>query len=117
MDNGAARSRLASLAVADKPQAKPLWVRGGAIRFSQVSHHYGRGEGGLDRLSLDVAAGPAGKSAYSHVAGYRQVIRVRIVRDAVHGHSTAKIAGSVGVCIVTTMLNSGPYWTWPTMRK
>jgi ATP-binding cassette subfamily B multidrug efflux pump len=45
------------LAVADKPQATPLPVRGGAISFSQVSHHYGRGEGGLDRLSLDVAAG------------------------------------------------------------
>jgi ATP-binding cassette, subfamily B, multidrug efflux pump len=45
------------LAVADKPQATPLRVRGGAISFSQVSHHYGRGEGGLDRLSLDVAAG------------------------------------------------------------
>ncbi|HEY0000054.1 MAG TPA: ABC transporter ATP-binding protein [Actinoplanes sp.] len=45
------------LAVADKPQAKPLRVRGGAIRFSSVSHHYGRGAGGLDRLCLDVAAG------------------------------------------------------------
>jgi ATP-binding cassette, subfamily B, multidrug efflux pump len=45
------------LAVADKPQSKPLRVHGGAITFSQVSHHYGRGAGGLDRLSLDVAAG------------------------------------------------------------
>ncbi|SDS94678.1 ABC transporter ATP-binding protein [Actinoplanes derwentensis] len=45
------------LAVADKPQAGPLLVRGGAIGFAQVSHHYGRGTGGLDRLSLDVAAG------------------------------------------------------------
>ncbi|MEH1125595.1 ABC transporter ATP-binding protein [Micromonospora sp. CPCC 206061] len=45
------------LAVADKPQATPLRVRGGAISFSRVSHHYGRGEGGLDQLSLDVAAG------------------------------------------------------------
>ncbi|MFG2010423.1 ABC transporter ATP-binding protein [Micromonospora sp. NPDC048868] len=45
------------LAVADKPQATHLRVRGGAITFAQVSHHYGRGEGGLDRLSLDVAAG------------------------------------------------------------
>jgi ATP-binding cassette subfamily B multidrug efflux pump len=45
------------LAVADKPQAAHLRVRGGAIGFSQVSHHYGRGEGGLDRLSLDIAAG------------------------------------------------------------
>lgn len=45
------------LAVADKPDATPLVVRGGAIRFSQVSHHYGRGSGGLDRLSLHVRAG------------------------------------------------------------
>lgn len=45
------------LAVADKPRALTLRVRGGAISFSRVSHHYGRGEGGLDRLSLDVAAG------------------------------------------------------------
>ncbi|WP_238006376.1 ABC transporter ATP-binding protein [Dactylosporangium sp. AC04546] len=45
------------LAVADRPGATELRVRGGAIRFAQVSHHYGRGAGGLDRLSLDVAAG------------------------------------------------------------
>jgi ATP-binding cassette subfamily B multidrug efflux pump len=45
------------LAVPDKPEATPLQVRGGAISFSQVSHHYGRGGGGLDRLSLDVATG------------------------------------------------------------
>ncbi|MFV2114609.1 ABC transporter ATP-binding protein [Micromonospora sp. LOL_025] len=45
------------LAVADRPGATELRVRGGAITFAQVSHHYGRGGGGLDRLSLDVAAG------------------------------------------------------------
>jgi ATP-binding cassette subfamily B multidrug efflux pump len=45
------------LAVADKTQATPLRVGGGAISFSQVSHHYGRGGGGLHRVSLDVAAG------------------------------------------------------------
>jgi ATP-binding cassette subfamily B multidrug efflux pump len=45
------------LAVADKPHAQPLRVRGGAISFAHVSHHYGRGGGGLDRLSLDVAPG------------------------------------------------------------
>lgn len=45
------------LAVVDGPTAKPLRVRGGAISFSEVSHHYGRGGGGLDRLSLDVAVG------------------------------------------------------------
>ena len=30
--------------------------------------------------------------AYSHSAPYQQVIRVRIVRDAAHGYSNAKIA-------------------------
>jgi ATP-binding cassette subfamily B multidrug efflux pump len=45
------------LAVPDRPGATHLPVRGGAIRFSEVSHHYGGGGGGLDRLSLDVAAG------------------------------------------------------------
>ncbi|MGC4790356.1 ABC transporter ATP-binding protein [Micromonospora sp. DT178] len=45
------------LAVPDRPGATELRVRGGAITFAQVSHHYGRSEGGLDRLSLDVAAG------------------------------------------------------------
>ncbi|GAB1692404.1 ABC transporter ATP-binding protein [Krasilnikovia sp. M28-CT-15] len=45
------------LAVADKPGAAALAVRGGAISFARVSHHYGRGAGGLDRLVLDVAAG------------------------------------------------------------
>lgn len=45
------------LAVPDLPDAAPLAVRGGAISFAGVSHHYGRGDGGLDRLSLEVAAG------------------------------------------------------------
>ncbi|MDG6105814.1 ABC transporter ATP-binding protein [Dactylosporangium aurantiacum] len=45
------------LAVPDRPDAAPLVVRGGAISFVAVSHHYGRGDGGLDRLSLDIAAG------------------------------------------------------------
>ena len=30
---------------------------GGAISFTGVSHHYGGSGGGLDRLSLDIAAG------------------------------------------------------------
>ncbi len=45
------------LAVADRPGAGALVVRGGRIRLTAVSHHYGKGEGGLDRVSLDVAAG------------------------------------------------------------
>jgi ATP-binding cassette subfamily B multidrug efflux pump len=58
---GALRRALRTVAqplrVADKPGAIPLAVRGGAIRFRRVSHHYGGGAGGLDRLSLDVGAG------------------------------------------------------------
>jgi hypothetical protein len=39
--------------------------------------------------------------AYSHTAGYQQVIRARIVRDAAHGYSNAKIAGRQSVTIDT----------------
>ncbi|MDP9794444.1 ATP-binding cassette subfamily B multidrug efflux pump [Catenuloplanes nepalensis] len=45
------------LAVEDDPDATPLRVRGGAVTFTQVSHHYGRGARGLDRLDLHVRAG------------------------------------------------------------
>ena len=45
------------LAVRDAPHAAVLPPAKGQIRFDAVSHHYGRGAGGLDRLSLDVAAG------------------------------------------------------------
>ena len=45
------------LAVEDSPKAVILPPAKGRIRFEGVSHHYGRGAGGLDRLDLDVAAG------------------------------------------------------------
>ncbi|MEV0646625.1 ABC transporter ATP-binding protein [Phytomonospora sp. NPDC050363] len=45
------------LAVADVPGAGPLALGGGGIRFEGVSHHYGKGEGGLDGVSLEVSAG------------------------------------------------------------
>jgi ATP-binding cassette, subfamily B, multidrug efflux pump len=45
------------LAVEDSPKAVILPPAEGRIRFEAVSHHYGRGAGGLDRLDLDVAAG------------------------------------------------------------
>jgi ATP-binding cassette subfamily B multidrug efflux pump len=58
---GALRRALRTIAqplrVADKPNAIPLSVRGGAIRFAGVSHHYGGRAGGLDRLSLEIGAG------------------------------------------------------------
>lgn len=43
--------------VTDRPNAGALAVRGGAIRITNVSHHYGTGSGGLDGLSLEIAAG------------------------------------------------------------
>ena len=41
----------------DAPGAPALVVAGGAIGFDAVSHHYGKGAGGLDRVTLEVRAG------------------------------------------------------------
>jgi ABC-type multidrug transport system fused ATPase/permease subunit len=45
----------------DAPGAKPLAFDRGEIVFDGVSHHYGRGAGGLDRISLTIR--PARRSA------------------------------------------------------
>ena len=45
------------ITLTDAPDAVPLKVRAGEIRFDAVSHHYGRGAGGLDRVTLTVAPG------------------------------------------------------------
>ncbi|MEO0653230.1 MAG: ATP-binding cassette domain-containing protein, partial [Pseudomonadota bacterium] len=44
-------------AVVDAPSAPALQVTAGEIRFDAVSHHYGKGAGGLDRVSLTVRPG------------------------------------------------------------
>ena len=49
------------------------------------------------------------KLAYSRTAPYRQVVRVRIVLDAAHGYSSAKIARRRGVVIDTVRLRRGRY--------
>ncbi|MGL4308956.1 MAG: ABC transporter ATP-binding protein [Paracoccaceae bacterium] len=41
----------------DAPGAKPLVLSGGRIELQGLSHHYGRGAGGLDRISLTVEPG------------------------------------------------------------
>lgn len=41
----------------DAPGAKPLVLGGGRIELQGLSHHYGRGAGGLDRISLTVEPG------------------------------------------------------------
>ena len=47
--------------------------------------------------------------AYSHTAGYQQVIRARIVRDAARGYSNAKIAGRQQVTVDTVRRWRGRY--------
>ncbi|MCE8544350.1 ABC transporter ATP-binding protein [Ruegeria pomeroyi] len=41
----------------DAPDARPLELSEGRIELQQLSHHYGRGAGGLDRLDLTIAPG------------------------------------------------------------
>jgi len=41
----------------DRPDAEPLRLTEGRIEVQAVSHHYGRGAGGLDRVSLTVSPG------------------------------------------------------------
>jgi len=45
------------ITLTDAPGAKPLQFDKGEIRFEDVSHHYGRGAGGIDRLSLTIHPG------------------------------------------------------------
>ena len=47
--------------------------------------------------------------AYSQTAGYQRVIRARIVRDAAHGYSNAKIAARQGVTVDTVRRWRGRY--------
>jgi len=44
-------------AVTDIPGAKPLKICAASITFNDVSHHYGRGVGGLDHVSLTIPTG------------------------------------------------------------
>ncbi len=41
----------------DKPGARPLELREGRIAVKDLSHHYGRGRGGLAHLNLEIAPG------------------------------------------------------------
>lgn len=41
----------------DKPDAKPLKLDKGAITIDGLSHHYGRGLGGLDNINLSIQPG------------------------------------------------------------
>ena len=45
------------IALTDAPNAAPLRLAEGRVEFDRVTHHYGRGQGGLAELSLTVAPG------------------------------------------------------------
>jgi ATP-binding cassette subfamily B multidrug efflux pump len=45
------------ITLTDAPGARPLEFDKGEIQFEEVSHHYGRGAGGIDRLSLTIRPG------------------------------------------------------------
>ncbi len=45
------------ITLTDAPEAKPLDFRNGEIRIEGLSHHYGRGQGGLDRIDLSIRPG------------------------------------------------------------
>ena len=58
---GATREALKTVAqpidIPDAPGASDLQVTGGSIQLTDVSHHYGKGDGGLDRVSLEISPG------------------------------------------------------------
>ncbi|MEK1897257.1 MAG: ABC transporter ATP-binding protein [Rhizobium sp.] len=60
-DVGAARDQLSTIAqpidIPDRPDATELKLNGGALSFEKVCHHYGKGSGGLDGVSLRVESG------------------------------------------------------------
>src|SRR5690606_34639998 len=45
------------ITLTDRPRARPLRLEAGRLAFHEVRHHYGRGRGGLDRVSLTIAPG------------------------------------------------------------
>lgn len=45
------------ITLTDSDDANTLTVDGGSLQIETLSHHYGRGAGGIDRLSLSIAAG------------------------------------------------------------
>ena len=74
------------ITLTDKPGAKPIELRGGAIEFQNVSHHYGGSRNGLENVSFSVKPGEkiglVGKSG----AGKSTIVKLLIrFYDAEHG--------------------------------
>ncbi len=58
---GVIREGLRSIAVTqdvvDKPDAKPIKITKAAVEIENLTHHYGKGHGGLDGINLSIPAG------------------------------------------------------------
>ncbi|MEJ6396132.1 ABC transporter ATP-binding protein [Gymnodinialimonas sp. 2305UL16-5] len=99
---GVIREGLRSIAkpqdVVDAPGAIPLVVREAEIRIENLTHHYGKGHGGLDGINLTIPAGQrvgligrsgAGKSSLVNLLlRFRDAERGRILID---GQSVADV--------------------------
>ena len=99
---GVIREGLRSIAhpteVTDAPGAAPLVVRAAEIRVEGLTHHYGKGKGGLDRIDLTIPAGQrvglvgrsgAGKSSLVNLLlRFRDAESGRILID---GQSVAEV--------------------------
>lgn len=102
---------LESIAVAhevvDTPNAQPLVVAGAEIKFDGLTHHYGKGFGGLDKIDLTINPGEkvglvgrsgAGKSSlvnlllrFQDAEGGRILIDGQSVREVSQGSLRAQI--------------------------
>lgn len=103
------RSIAVDHAVVDAPGAPALVVREGAIRFDDLSHHYGKGQGGLDHVTLDIPAGQkvglvgrsgAGKSSLVNLLlRFRDAEAGRILIDGqdVGAVTQDSLRGSIGM--------------------
>jgi ATP-binding cassette subfamily B multidrug efflux pump len=90
---GTLRESLKSIAVpqtvTDAPAAQPLRITSGAIRFDTVTHHYGKGRGGLNGISLSIAPGERIGLVGRSGAGKSSLVNLLLrLRDAESGTIT-----------------------------
>ncbi len=86
---GTIREGLRSISVAhdvvDKPNAPALKVTKGEFKVTHVSHHYGKGRGGLDDLSVTIPAGQrvglVGRSGAGKSSLVNLLLRIRDVEE------------------------------------
>lgn len=70
----------------DQPDAKPLVVGEGEVRISDLSHHYGKEAGGLERIDLTIAPGQKVGLVGQSGAGKTTLVKLFLrFYDAEHG--------------------------------